>query len=550
MNENFSEISNEERLAYMLGHPIVGLKPLFNREEFCPSCGSEHKSPWLLDMYGSCSSCHATLRESYHLQRRYADIPQLVPLEILFATYGDPLEPLTAIDVTAIMKERVKYYKNEDRLAFRIETQLNEVFKCDPAPGKSKQLRIRYRIDGVFATLLLSTLPSSQFPSPILLLRPTKRHLKIIRALYGHPKGRSSTGAMCTDVTEIVQGFVDLMGGSYLNLSPQSSVSQMFGDPCPGYTKDLRIEYEVSGRNGSIVRDEFRGHLKKRIYIEETPTVAPLLLVDKATYGVTPTSRRDRLRQLEKELIRIKTLEHKIHSGLYVSPDDYNYLNNNKQKIIDDMAATREAPISFLDITTKLQRLADKGGISLKLDKETFDPNLVFGNPMPGALKFLEVNLTCPGHDSERFADSREVTGGGFPRNYITNKSARFVVPVVENRLNGKARLAESVVFESSFAGPIITIVRATYGDFSNSSHLIDCTTEVQLKVKGQVLCIEQSENLNHWLVRDPCPGIHKQLRIEYITRGFYGNVRVREKDDLLVAGVQLGYLPESPQDD
>jgi hypothetical protein len=45
------------------------------------------------------------------------------------------------------------------------------------------------------------------------------RYLQISRATYGHPKGTSSTGRMSYDVTEIIQGYVDMHGGNYLNIS-------------------------------------------------------------------------------------------------------------------------------------------------------------------------------------------------------------------------------------------------------------------------------------------------------------------------------------------
>lgn len=48
----------------------------------------------------------------------------------------------------------------------------------------------------------------------------------------------------------------------------------------------------------------------------------------------------------------------------------------------------------------------------------------------------------------------------------------------------------------------------------------------------------------------DPCFGVNKILRIYYQTRGFTGAIRVREKDGTLIAGVELGFPPEVPDDD
>lgn len=48
---------------------------------------------------------------------------------------------------------------------------------------------------------------------------------------------------------------------------------------------------------------------------------------------------------------------------------------------------------------------------------------------------------------------------------------------------------------------------------------------------------------------QDPSPGIRKQLKVEYVTRGFTGAVRVREINDALVSNVELGYPPVPLED-
>ena len=48
----------------------------------------------------------------------------------------------------------------------------------------------------------------------------------------------------------------------------------------------------------------------------------------------------------------------------------------------------------------------------------------------------------------------------------------------------------------------------------------------------------------------DPCPGTRKTLTVEYVTRGFNGNLRIREKDGYLVAALELGYAPLPPRDE
>ena len=57
-------------------------------------------------------------------------------------------------------------------------------------------------------------------------------------------------------------------------------------------------------------------------------------------------------------------------------------------------------------------------------------------------------------------------------------------------------------------------------------------------KVMGRMLVIEQTEDLNKLFMKDPSPGKRKKLRIDYVTRGVTGNLRVRVADDKLVASI------------
>lgn len=52
------------------------------------------------------------------------------------------------------------------------------------------------------------------------------------------------------DVTEFMQGRVDLAEGKYLFLSKEEHLSGLFGDPCPGRDKCLMLHYEILGSEG------------------------------------------------------------------------------------------------------------------------------------------------------------------------------------------------------------------------------------------------------------------------------------------------------------
>lgn len=56
-------------------------------------------------------------------------------------------------------------------------------------------------------------------------------------------------------------------------------LSPLLGDPCPGYLKELRIQYEICGVKGAVTVPEVRGFLRKRLIIQSSPTIKPLIFV-------------------------------------------------------------------------------------------------------------------------------------------------------------------------------------------------------------------------------------------------------------------------------
>ena len=233
-----SGLTPEQRLQYILGGNFDDLIPMFSREEYCKSCGTLCKHPELLDIFNTCLFCNSVLREPYFLRSQYNNKVQNEPFEILFAIFCSAITPLnSSIDVKDKCMQRISYYYKKDRLVFRCENNLIEYFQHDPAPNQPKQLRIRYRMkylhSSIFGLIILETLANGHFSTPVMITAPEIRHLNIIKASYGHPKGRSKMGSMSQEVTEVIQGHVDLMGGSYLNLSSLLPLHISFGDPCP-----------------------------------------------------------------------------------------------------------------------------------------------------------------------------------------------------------------------------------------------------------------------------------------------------------------------------
>jgi hypothetical protein len=468
----------------------------------------------------------------------------------------------------------------------------------DILPGRQKQLRVRYRIRGVHGYVNMDTTPTNRFPTGFFLTTPPVRYLTIVSATYGHPKGRAASGRMSYDVTEKVQGLVDLSGGSYLLMSNNTPVARYFGDPCPGYVKELFIMYDIDGRSGNALQSETNGFLRRRISVQQSPVVAPLMFISQASYGITPSGRRERLLTLGQQMRKIYAIEHKMKAGLVMQVEDVAIMRN-KEKIIAERNYFKDTECKFVDVSDKMQRLVDLGRNSFVLDKHKFDANGLFTNPIPAysqeefaanriempkpgqpgygqpfdvrhhkghhghhghhkthhhaphgiANKLLEVQIICQGHDSEKQTDSREVTLSGYPRNFITGKAARFCIPVRDELETGRGLLTHSLRFDTSNSHPIIIITKALYGYLTDLSKVIDVTATVQGMVEGRFLLIDKDLDLDKTFT-NPCRGLKKQLKIEYTTRGFSGSLRIREKDDTLTATVELGYPPTVAEDD
>lgn len=239
VSSGMTRVTKEDMRSAMLGY--IDLNKSVNadgsvnyREEFCGACGIIHTQPDLLNVYTSCKSCHSVLREPSEMRRMYADVNPKDPLEILFATYGDPIDPDFAVDVTDHCERLVQGFSAHDRIAFKPALSADKIFGCDPYPGHNKQLRMRYRMDGIHGTLALDFDVANNIPIPFLMLVPKTRYLRIFQAIYGHPKGATSTGRMSCDVLELVQALVDQAGGSFLSISAYTPLHRLFGDPCPG----------------------------------------------------------------------------------------------------------------------------------------------------------------------------------------------------------------------------------------------------------------------------------------------------------------------------
>ena len=536
-DEPLEEVTEEQRLAMMLGRA----EPSFLlREDLCGACGVHHPNPRLLDLHPLCANCFNCIRLPSSLRKRYEGTVQRTPLEIVFATYGHREDSRKAVDVTQVCRAIAGNFELGDRIAFKASQDLQTIFG-DPAPNERKQIRIRYRINGRFGIAVVNVLANNHVEKGLLLIAPKSRLLNILRASYGYPKGRNTTGRMAYDVTEYIQGLADLRGGSYLLIDEDISMTSLLHDPCPGYPKDLIVEFDIDGKSSTIVLDENRGFIRadQDVCIRELAIVAPLIFVESAYYGITPTARRDRLEAIASKLNRISVIEYRIREGLNVSAEDMS-LRRMKPSLMQDQLLFRSLPTQFVNIAPIVQKIADNNIFYLDFRKDAFDPNQAFTNPLPGQTKLLEINLRVIGHDSEQLTSSSETTLSGYPRNFIAGSFQRFLIDVTDF-VDGRGMMSFSLEFGCKLAFAPILIQNAVYGYLGDLSRVIDVTREVQGLVDVEGLRIPLDLNLNQ-LFTDPSPGSLKQLRIQYTSRGIRGCIRVREKDDRLISRVQLGY--------
>ncbi|KAJ1418461.1 hypothetical protein B484DRAFT_400486 [Ochromonadaceae sp. CCMP2298] len=136
------------RLGFLdLDKQVSAEGAVFYREEMCRACGVLCTQPSLLHVYNACKACHCVLREPSMLRGQFQGVPQREIFEILFATYGDPLDADLCVDVTERVRELVRGFSGADRLSFKPAVSANTLFG-DPYPGHNKQLRARYRIQG------------------------------------------------------------------------------------------------------------------------------------------------------------------------------------------------------------------------------------------------------------------------------------------------------------------------------------------------------------------------------------------------------------------
>lgn len=174
------DLSLDDKYRVMLGNKTSAegkQAPYLWREDYCGACGVQHPNPVLLDVYLLCEACSNSLRAPSVLRTRVSRNEPTQAFEVCFATYGHPTDARRAYEVTERMQEYTKEFLSRDRIVLHKNYHLDKVFGRDPCPGEMKQLRIRYRMNGVFAMVVIDVLPENKLPNRVLLICPQTRDL-------------------------------------------------------------------------------------------------------------------------------------------------------------------------------------------------------------------------------------------------------------------------------------------------------------------------------------------------------------------------------------
>ncbi|CAM9410853.1 unnamed protein product [Ectocarpus sp. 13 AM-2016] len=475
----------------------------------------------------------------------YWDTPLgLGPFRVVAASYGHPRDPKLAIDIRRQLQTRVGV---SDRLDIRREESLTD-WLGNPCPGVLKVLRVRYvSLEGVAKgrrrEVWLQESEEGHLAEAVSLQVPTKLPLVVVfSAVYGSP-GEPSRGRGKMDVTEFMQGRVDLADGKYLFMSRKEPLTDLFGDPCPGRDKCLVLRYEIVGTEGRAEAIESDGRLLTPISISCTPILAPLIFVESGTYGQTREGIDERLQLVQRELSDLFAIQNRKDIGMPLSREDNKRLMGLRP-LISDLEYLKKLTPRYVDIRARLQaRVEEHGGGLLEFVAAQTDVNQLFGNPMPGKRKELRVRYLVVGHDSERLTSLEETTSSGYPRNFILQRQGQVVVQAKDDRM-GRGILEEDVLVDSPKVLSVIEVLTSRYGHPRNPTKTYDISSKLRQMIErqgGEKLVIDCNTDLQE-LFDDPCRGVRKKINITYVARGLNGIIRVSEKDRYLVADIVVGY--------
>ncbi|OQR84648.1 hypothetical protein ACHHYP_13120 [Achlya hypogyna] len=489
----------------------------------CFSCGLVHGQPTLCDTYRYCAGCGKVMRESTDLP--VPPTADLDRLHILAASFGHPIDPKLAVDITDEVRARVEVTGMSSRLLLS-EDVSSWLRGHVPSLGVLKVVIIRYAVPNFNPDLtrrgeiVVREVTAGRLATAIHLTFTPDRlpKLWVLSGRFGHRV--STTRGLVFDVTERLTAWIDLHGrGCYLCWPSANALTDWLGDPCPGLSKALMVEYEIMGRSGQARQYEVDGHLKQDIVIQHLPIVAPAILIELAEYGWSA-------KDLQRKVVDLTAQIALGTSGLDPELAQFTALGNDARK----------------DVTTPLQERIDRdGGRRLELRHST-NLNQLGGDPCPGLCKRLLIDYHYLG-----FGDSgndNEVLKGGSLRNFALRRGGKLRLHV-----SAEGFLSEPIRLEPTQVFPSLQIVRAFFGHPTNALKTYDVTDLLAAKAQGgggRPLVVPRTLDLCAEF-GDPCRGIRKALTINYKVLGMAGRLVVPVDDDNhLAATLILGYPPET----
>ncbi|KDO22058.1 hypothetical protein SPRG_12045 [Saprolegnia parasitica CBS 223.65] len=489
----------------------------------CFNCGTAHPNPALRETYRYCLHCRKVLRESSECDTALLSGAPLNQLHILAASYGHPVDPALAIDVTSFVRARLTVMSSTSELY--LSADVSELTLVDPAPGVLKVLLLRYvvpnfnpaltrRGDEVYVREVQPQTLATPIQLSFTMDRPPK--LWILSGLYGHRT--SSTKGMVLDVTERLTAWIDLFGhGCHLCIPSTQTLVDWLGDPCPGLTKALRLHYEVIGRAGQARQYEVDGHLKEDIVIQHLPVVSPGVLLEHADYGWP-------IQELERKRVELQA---QVALG-----------DADAAPLLAQFQALAAASASC-DVTAPLQASVRS---QLELGAR-MNLNQLGGDPCPGLPKLLILEYAYLGFGES--GNDSEILTGGHLRNFTNRNGGKLKLDV-----NREGFLKEPVLLQPHTVFPPLQIVRAFFGHPTNALKTYDITDVVATLAgkdkHAKALVVPRTMDLLAQF-GDPCRGMRKALTINYKVLGMSGHLAIPATDDNhLVATLELGYPPET----
>ncbi|EQC37482.1 hypothetical protein SDRG_05085 [Saprolegnia diclina VS20] len=488
----------------------------------CFNCGTVHRNPALRETYRYCLHCRKVLRESIECDTALLSDAPLNQLHILAASYGHPIDPALAIDVTSFVRARLTVTSSTSEMY--LSNDVSELTLVDPSPGMLKMLILRYVVPNFNPALTrrgevyAREVQPQTLATPIRLSftvdRPPK--LWILMGRYGHRA--SSTKGLVLDVTERLTAWIDLYGyGCHLCIPSTQALVDWLGDPCPGLTKALTLHYEVIGRAGQARQYEVDGHLKEDIVIQHLPVVSPGVLIEHADYGWP-------IKELQRKIV---DLQAQVALG-----------DTDAAPLLAQFQAL-PAHSASCDVTAPLQASVRS---QLELGAR-MNLNQLGGDPCPGLPKRLVVDYAYLGFGES--GNDNEILTGGHLRNFTNRFGGKLKLDV-----NREGFVQEPVLLQPHTVFPPLQIVRAFFGHPTNALKTYDITDVVATlagKAKhAKALVVPRTMDLLAQF-GDPCRGMRKALTINYKVLGMSGHLAIpATNDNHLVATLVLGYPPET----